>query len=87
MHKSLFDGAQCFLGLLSVHEHVLTCFEHDLCCSYNAEGGGGTGTVQQLGGNKLQLTFDPQGKVACINAAVPRSGAQTAYSTRTTWYR
>lgn len=33
------------------------------CCrrSYNAEGGGGTGTVQQLGGNKLQLTFDSQG--------------------------
>jgi hypothetical protein len=30
--------------------------------SYNAEGGGGTGTVQQLGNNKLQLTFDAQGK-------------------------
>lgn len=29
--------------------------------SYNAEGGGGVGSVQQLGDNKLQLTFDAQG--------------------------
>lgn len=28
--------------------------------SYNAEGGGGTGKVQQLPGNKLQLTFDAE---------------------------
>ena len=30
--------------------------------SYNAEGGGGSGRVQQLGDNKLQLSFDPTGE-------------------------
>jgi hypothetical protein len=29
--------------------------------AYNASSGGGTGTVQQLGDNKLQITFDTHG--------------------------
>lgn len=30
--------------------------------AYNASSGGGTGTVQQLGDNKLQITFDTDGE-------------------------
>jgi len=57
--------------LLCLH---ITC--HCCCllaCSYNAEGGGGTGKVQQLPGNKLQLTFDAEG-TQCV--LVVTSGGQ-----------
>jgi hypothetical protein len=37
---------------------------HNSWRSYNAQGGGGSGTVTQLGNNKLQLTFDAQGKIS-----------------------
>jgi hypothetical protein len=41
---------------------AICCFAICVLRSYNAEGGGGTGTVQQLGNNKLQLTFDAPGE-------------------------